>query len=114
MHIQYLEIVTPNVDAVCAAYSRIHGIEFGDHEPALGDARTASLAGGGRIGVRAPMHESEQPVIRPYTLVENIDQSVAAAAEAGSEVALPPTPLPGHGTCAILVQGGVQIGLWQL
>ena len=114
MHIQYLEIATANVDAVCATYSRLHGIAFGDNDPSLGGARTGALAGGGRIGVRAPMHESEQPVIRPYTLVENIDESVAVAADAGAEVALPPTPLPGHGTCAILVQGGVQIGLWQL
>lgn len=114
MQIHYLEIVTPNVDAVCATYSRIHGVEFGDPDPALGSARTARLAGGGRIGVRAPMHESERSVIRPYTLVENIEESVAAAAEARAEVALPPTPLPGHGTCAILVQGGVQTGLWQL
>lgn len=113
MHIHYLEIVTPDVDAVCTAYSQIHGVTFGDKDPNLGGARTAELAGDGRIGVRAPMHDSEQSVVRPYTLVEDIDKSVALAADAGAEIALPPTELPGHGMCAVLVQGGVQTGLWQ-
>lgn len=113
MRIHYLEIVTPDVDAVCAAYSQIHGLTFADEDPHLGSARTAEMAGGGLIGVRAPMHDAEQPVVRPYTLVDDIDGSVAAAEAAGAEVALPPTELPGHGTCAILIQGGVQTGLWQ-
>ena len=113
MRIHYLEIITPNVDAVCAAYAGVHGIAFGDGDPALGGARTASLADGGLIGVRAPMHEAEQPITRPYALVEDIERAVATAAEAGAEVALPPMELPGHGTCAILIQGGVQLGLWQ-
>lgn len=113
MHIHYLEIVTPDVDAVCAAYSQIHDLAFADEDPALGGARTAELAGGGWIGVRAPMHDAEEPVVRPYTLVDDIEGSVAAAEDAGAHVALPPTALPGHGTCAILIQGGVQTGLWQ-
>lgn len=113
MHIHYLEIVTPDVDAVCSAYSQIHGVAFGDNDPSLGGARTAALAAGGLIGVRAPLHDSEQPIVRPYTLVEDIDTSVAASKDAGAEIALPPTELPGHGKCAILIQGGVQIGLWQ-
>lgn len=113
MHVHYLEIVTPDVDAVCAAYSQIHGVAFGDNDPNLDGARTAVLADDGLIGVRAPMHDAEQPVIRPYALVEDIDKSVALAADAGAEIALPPTALSGHGTCAILIQGGVQVGLWQ-
>ena len=46
MQVQYLEIVTPDVDAVCAAYAQVHGVQFGEPEAGLGGARTAALAGG--------------------------------------------------------------------
>ena len=114
MHIHYLEIVTPDVDAVCSTYSQIHGITFGDNDPNLGGARTAKLADGGWLGVRAPMHETELPIVRPYALVDDIEAAVKAAADAGAEIALPPMDLPGHGKCAVLIRGDVQTGLWQL
>lgn len=114
MHIQYLEIVTTDVDAVCSTYSQIHGITFADSDPNLGGARTAKLANGGWVGVRAPMHDAEQPVVRPYALVEDIEASVATAADAGAEIALLPTEIAGHGKCAILIQSGIQSGLWQV
>ena len=28
MQIQYLEIVTPDVEATCAAYEKLHGVSF--------------------------------------------------------------------------------------
>jgi predicted enzyme related to lactoylglutathione lyase len=65
------------------------------------------------VGVRAPMSESEEPVVRPYWLVDNIESAVAAAVEAGGEVAHPPMEIPGHGTFAIYIKGGIQHGLWQ-
>ncbi|GAB4141610.1 MAG: hypothetical protein Fur0037_08520 [Planctomycetota bacterium] len=81
--------------------------------PQLGNARTADLPGGGRIGVRAPMHEQEQPVVRPYWLVDDIETALAAAVEAGAEVAHPPMEIEGQGTFAIYILGGNQIGLWR-
>jgi predicted enzyme related to lactoylglutathione lyase len=114
MQIHYLEIVTPEVDAVCEAYAAADGVLFGERDVFLGNARTAKLPGGGLVGVRAPMHESEEPVVRPYWLVTDIEASVAAAVEAGAEVAHPPLEIPGHGTFAIYIQGGVHHGLWQL
>ncbi len=114
MQIQYLEIVTPDVDAICTTYSQIHGVTFGEGDPNLGGARTAKLANGGLLGVRAPMRDTEEPVVRPYWLVDNIEASVATAAESDAEIALPPTELAGHGTCAIIIQGGIQTGLWQI
>ena len=53
MQIYYLEIVTKEVDAVCAAYAAANGVEFGKPDAGLGNARTAPLAGGGLVGVRA-------------------------------------------------------------
>ena len=113
MQIHYLEIVTPEVDAVCAAYSAANGVRFGEPDTGLGNARTAPLQGGGLVGVRAPLRETEKPVVRPYWLVEDLEAAVAAAVKAGGVLALPPTEIPRHGTCAIYIHGGVEHGLWQ-
>ena len=114
MLIQYLEVVTPDVDATCEALERMHGVRFGEPEPGLGNARTAAQKGGGRIGVRAPMRADEEPVVRPYLLVEDIDAAVGTAEAAGAQIALPPMEIPGHGKFAIYIQGGIQHGLWEL
>jgi hypothetical protein len=113
MLIRYLEIVTPDVEETCAALGKLHGVSFGAPDAGLGNARTATLEGGGKIGVRAPMHETEQPVVRPYVLVSDIEAAVEAARAAGAEIAHPPLEIPGHGTFAIYIQGGIQHGLWQ-
>ena len=113
MPIHYLEIVTRDVDAVCAAYAAVNGVPFGQPDAGLGHARTAALPGGGLVGVRAPLRETEEPVVRPYWLVDDLEAAVAAAVEAGGEVAHPPMAIPGHGTFAIYLQGGIQHGLWQ-
>ena len=114
MQIHYLEIVTSQADSVCAAYAAAHGVQFGEPDAGLGNARTAPLPGGGLVGVRAPLHETEEPVVRPYWLVGDIQAAVAAVVEAGGEVAHPPMEIPGHGTFAIYIQGGIHHGLWQL
>lgn len=113
MQIEYLEIVTPEVDSVCATYERIHGVTFGEPVAEIGNARTAELANGGLIGVRAPMGELEQPVVRPYTLVDDIEAAVAAAEDSGADIAHPPLELPGQGIFAIYIEGGIERDLWQ-
>ena len=86
----------------------------GDPDATFGNARTAKLNGGGLIGIRGPLRETETPVIRPYTLVEDIEGAVAAAADAGAEIAIPSMEIPGHGTIAVVIQGGIECGLCQL
>lgn len=113
MQMHYLEIVTPDVDAVCAAYAAAHAVAFGQPDAGLGNARTAALPGGGMVGVRSPLHESEQPVVRPYWLVDDVAAALEAALAAGAAVAHPPTAIPGQGAFAIYIQGGVHHGLWQ-
>src|SRR5262245_59989661 len=76
MHIQYLEIVTTDVETACTLYSKMHGVTFSDPDQKLGGARTARLANGGTLGVRAPMHNVEKPVVRPYILVKDIEATV--------------------------------------
>ena len=114
MKIQYLEIVTTDVDAACVLYSQMHGVKFGGADKKLGGARTAKLADGGMLGIRAPLRPTEKPVVRPYMLVKDIKASVAAAAKSGAEVAMPPTEIAGHGQFAIVIHGGIESGLWQL
>lgn len=113
MQVYYLEIVTEDVATVCAAYSATCGVHFSEPDAGLGNARTGALEGGGLVGVRKPMHETEEPVVRPYWLVENIEVALAAAVRAGSVVAHAPAKLPGHGTFAIYTLGGTHHGLWQ-
>ncbi len=114
MKIHYLEIVTSNVDASVALYSRIHGISFGAPEETLGGARTAKLANAGTLGIRAPLRSTETPVVRPYFLVSDIVKAVGSAAQSGAEIAMQPTEIPGRGKFAIIVQGGIESGLWQI
>lgn len=114
MKIQYLEIVTKEVDAVCKRYSQLHDVQFGENDPVLGGARTAKLENGGIIGIRVPLRDSEEPIVRHYILVDDIRATVDLAAKSGGEVAVPPMELPGHGTCAIVIQDGFETGYWQL
>ena len=114
MRLHYLEIVTPDADAVCAAFETSLGVTFASPDPLLGGARTAPLSEGGSVGVRGPLHESEHPVVRPYWLVDDIEAALAAATEQGAVVAHPAMEIPGKGTFAITIQGNVHHGLWQL
>jgi len=112
--IQSLEIVSANVDGAVALYSQIYGVTFGEAEPDLGGTRTAKLVGGGMIGIRGPLREDEQPIVRPYVLGEDFDASVAAARMSGSEIAMEAIEVEGIGQFAIVIQDGVESGLWQL
>ena len=114
MKIHYLEIVTPDVDGACRLYSMLYGVTFGDPDQDLGSARTADLDGGGMLGVRAPLRDTETPVVRPYVLVDDISTAVSAAADAGADIAMTPTEIAGYGQFAIVIHGGIESGLWQI
>lgn len=111
--VEYLEIVTPQVDATCDVLAEIRGVGFGEPVPELGGARLAPMAAGGSIAVRGPLRPDEAPVVRPYLLVDDLDAAVAAAREAGAEIAIERMPLPGRGSIAIYILGGIEHGLWE-
>jgi len=113
MAIEYLEIVTPNPDITVKTLMASAGLSFSAPIEELGGSQTASLANGGRIGVRAPMTESEAPAVRTYFLTENIEASTAAAVAEGAELAHPPLEIPGQGIFSIFFQDGHQFGFWQ-
>jgi predicted enzyme related to lactoylglutathione lyase len=113
MRIHYLETVCRDVAAQCAALERVHGLSFGPAVADLGGARVAKAADGSLIGVRAPLAEHEQPIIRTYLEVDDIAKAIREAEAAGGVVAYPPTKQGETGTWAIYFLGDVQFGLWQ-
>lgn len=113
MKVEYLEIVTPEADALVEQYSKAHGVEFSEPIAGFGNARTAKFEGGGMLGIRGPMRDNEIPVVRPYLLTEDIQASVDAAVAAGADLAMPPMHIPDYGKFAIVVQGGIDCGFWQ-
>ena len=114
MKIHYLEIVTPELDATCDMYSAVYEITFGEPDPLLGHARTAQMTDGSIVGVRAPMHESEAAVVRPYWLVDDINVAVENAAAQGAVIAHEVMEIPGKGKFAICIIGDNHHGFWQL
>lgn len=112
VRVHYLEIVCRDVAAQCAALERVHGLTFGAPVADLGGARVANASGGSLIGVRAPLAEHEQPIIRTYLEVDDIAKAIKEAEAAGGVIAYPPTKQGETGTWAIYVLGDVQHGLW--
>jgi predicted enzyme related to lactoylglutathione lyase len=113
MAVQYLEIVSNDVDALTALYQRLYGLSFGPPDPDLGQARVATQADGALVGIRKPLAAHEQPIMRPYLAVEDIQQAVKKAEESGATIAYLPTRQGNHGTFAIVIQGDMEHGLWQ-
>lgn len=112
--VYYLEIVTADVRATADFYGNAYGWQFGAETPELGNAMVATLPNGSLCGVRAPMHDQEDPIVRTYLRVADIDGAVDRASQLGATIALEPMEIPGRGTVAIYLLGGIQQGLWQI
>jgi len=113
MVVHYLEIVSNDVDALTALYERMHGLSFGPPDADLGQALVATQTDGALVGIRRPLAVHEQPIIRTYFAVADIHGAVKKAEESGATVAYPPTRQGNQGSFAIVIQGGVEHGLWQ-
>lgn len=113
MQVHYLEIVCRDVAAQVTALEAVHGLSFGPPVADLGQARTAQAPDGRLVGVRAPLAEHEQPIVRTYVAVADIAAAVKQAEAAGAVIAYPPTKQGDTGTWAIYILGDVQMGLWQ-
>ncbi len=111
--IRYLEIVTSDVAGTVAVFEKSSAVKFSDPVAELGQARTAPMAGGAQMGIRAPMHDAEEPVTRTYFATDDINAATEAAVEAGAELAHPVLEIPGQGKFSIFFHGGNQFGFWQ-
>ena len=114
MKIHYLEIVSDDVNAVCKAYEAAHVVSFSEPDEFLGGAKTCALPDGSTVGIRGPLRDTEEPVVRPYWLVDDLEQAVANIEAVGAKIAVPPTEIPGKGRFAIYILGSVDHGLWQI
>lgn len=114
MKLHYLEIVSNDADEVCSAYEIAHTITFSEPDQLLGQARTCALPDGSILGVRGPLSDTEEPVVRPYWLVDDIEQAIVKLEAAGAKIALSTTEIPGKGKFAIYILGSNDHGLWQL
>ena len=113
MNVHYLEIVSDDLAQLIGLYERLHGLSFGPPDVDLGQARVATRPDGTLVGIRKPLAAHEQPIVRTYFAVEDIQQAVKKAEACGAMIAYPPTLQGQQGTFAIVIQGGVQHGLWQ-
>ncbi|HSR51414.1 MAG TPA: hypothetical protein VLV83_11340 [Acidobacteriota bacterium] len=113
MQAHYVEIVSNTAAKQCKALEQVHGLSFGPENQDLGQARVAEAANGTLIGVRAPLAEHEQPIVRVYFAVNDIVEAVKKAETAGAVIAYPPTKQGETGTWAIYILDGIQYGLWQ-
>lgn len=111
--LHFLEIVTPEMDTTIALLSELHGVTFGDPQMQFGNSRLATLKSGGRLSVRKPMHDAEQPAVRPYVLVDDVEAAFEAAQKAGGQPMVPPMEIPGEGKFALFMLGGIEHGVWQ-
>jgi predicted enzyme related to lactoylglutathione lyase len=101
------------VETLITLYESVHGLSFGPPDPDLGQARVAARGDGTLVGIRKPLAAHEEPIMRTYLVVEDIVAAAKKAEQHGALVAYPPTQQGQRGTFAILIQGGVQHGLWQ-
>ncbi|ALO42324.1 Putative hydroxylase [Pseudoalteromonas phenolica] len=114
MKIHYLEIVTPDVEAVCKAYEHSQNASFSQPDEMLGGAKTSLLQDGSILGVRGPLRENETPVVRPYYLVDDIEAAVQHVEAQGAEIAMTPMEISEKGKFAIYIIGGIEQGFWEL
>ena len=112
--VYYLEIVTADVEAALQLYEEAYGWRFEGKGPEWGNSFVAELPDGSLCGIRAPMHDQEEPIVRTYLRVTDLKAAVRKAEELGAEIALDFMEMPGYGTIAIYFHGGIQQGLWQL
>src|SRR5688572_30229753 len=105
MTVHYLEIVSNDADTLTGLYERVHGLSFGPPDPDLGQARVARRPDGTLVGIREPLSAHEQPIMRTYLAVEDIQEAVEEAEAHGATIAYPPTRQGQRGTFAIVIQG---------
>jgi predicted enzyme related to lactoylglutathione lyase len=113
MAVHYLEIISNDVDTLTGLYERMHAFSFGPPDPDLGQARVATQADGTLVGIRRPLAAHEQPMVRAYLAVEDIQEAAKSAEGSGATIAYGPTEQGRRGTFAIVIHGGVEHGLWQ-
>jgi predicted enzyme related to lactoylglutathione lyase len=110
--ISHIEFPADDVERAKRFYGAVAGWEYGEMAgiPGFWLFRSSPEAGGG-IGKRG---EAVGNVIRVYIDVDDLDAAIAAAQANGGSVVTPPSPVPGQGRFAALLDPeGNEIGLFE-
>lgn len=111
------ELATPNVKAAKDFYGKVLGWEFTDHD--MGDMTyTMIKCGAKEFGGIWQIPNDKKNEIPPhwmgYILVDDVDNILAKAKNAGATVKMPVTPAGDFGRFAIVVDPtGAHIAFWQ-
>ena len=112
----WIDLGTPDQDAAGEFYGRLFGWELKEDENAeqTGGYRTAELHGKTVGGVMKLMEEGQPPAWSSYISVEDADETVAKAREAGGSVLFEPMDVLDYGRMAFLADPtGAVVGIWQ-
>ena len=110
--ISHIEFPADDTERARRFYGAVAGWEFNamDGIPDYWLFRTGEQTGGG-IGKRG---ESVSGVVRVYIDVDDLEDAIAAAEANGGSVVTPPSPVPGFGRyAAVLDPEGNEVGLYQ-
>lgn len=110
--ITHIEFPADDVERVKRFYGAVAGWEFAEMAgiPGFWLFRSGAESGGG-VGKRG---ETVGDVVRVYIDVDDLDAAVAAAEANGGSVVTPPSPVPGQGRYAALLDPeGNEIGLFE-
>jgi predicted enzyme related to lactoylglutathione lyase len=112
----WIDLGTPDQDAAGEFYGKLFGWELHEDENAeqTGGYRTAQLDGKNVGGVMKLMQEGQPPAWFTYICVEDAEETVAKAREAGGTVHVEPMSVLDYGTMASLADPtGAAFGIWQ-
>jgi uncharacterized protein len=110
--ISHIEFPADDTERARRFYGAVAGWEFGGMEgiPDFWLFRTGEGTGGG-IGKRGV---SVGNVVRVYIDVDRLEDAIAAAEANGGSVVTPPSPVPGYGRyAAVLDPEGNELGLYE-
>jgi predicted enzyme related to lactoylglutathione lyase len=109
----WIDIGTPDLDGAIAFYSDLFGWEVEKGPADMGHYSMAQLHGAFVAGL-ADQQVPGMTVWTTYLAVDDIDASVALAAEHGGTVVAEPMTIEGFGRMAVVADpGGAMIAFWQ-
>ncbi len=112
----WADITVPDLEVARAFYGPLFGWEFEVGGPDTGSYTQAVVDGRRVVGLGEPLGDdpAPPPAWCLYLATDELATTVAAATEAGAQVALPPMDVLDLGSMAVLVDAaGAAFGLWQ-
>lgn len=112
----WVDLATADVDASVAFYSGLFGWTYGAAGPPeeTGGYGMFMLREKYVAGIGPLQNETQPPVWSTYLAVDDADETLAAATDAGGQVAMPAMDVMDAGRMAFLIDpDGAFVGLWQ-